>query len=171
MVGPLSAITYDPDVVMVYGDPFAINWLCLNAKHLDGKTIQSNFDGIDSCVYEMVNTMNREDYQVCFPDCGEIVRARAKQTDAVFCIPLAKLQDFMNCVFTFGEGFAFNFEVQYEYPLDYTRPPFYNERPRPVGARHRDGLGAGVRARSRPRIIGRPPGQTMRPANPAARKR
>ena len=127
VVGPLSAITYDPDVVMVYGDPFAINWLCLNAKHLDGKTIQSNFDGIDSCVYEMVNTMNREDYQVCFPDCGEIVRARAKQTDAVFCIPLAKLQDFMNCVFTFGEGFAFNFEVQYEYPLDYTRPPFYNE--------------------------------------------
>lgn len=127
VVGPLSTITYDPDVVMVYGDPFAINWLCLNAKHLDGKTIQSNFDGIDSCVYEMVNTMNREDYQVCFPDCGEIVRARAKQTDAVFCIPLAKLQDFMNCVFTFGEGFAFNFEVQYEYPLDYTRPPFYNE--------------------------------------------
>ena len=128
VIGPLSTITYEPDVVMVYGDPFAINWLCLNAKHLDGKTIASNFDGIDSCVYEMVNTMTRQDYQICFPDCGEIVRARTKQSDAVFCIPGSKLQQFMNCVMTFGKDqFTYNFEIQYEYPLDYTRPPFYNE--------------------------------------------
>lgn len=128
VVGPLSTIAYEPDVVMVYGDPFKINWLCLNAKHLDGKTIESAFDGIDSCVYEMVNTMNKQDYQVCFPDCGEIVRARAKHTDATFCIPGAKLEEFMNCVMTWGtDGFKYNFEIQYEYPLDYTRPPFYNE--------------------------------------------
>lgn len=128
VVGPLSTIDYEPDVVLAYGDPFKINWLCLNAKHLDAKTIQSEFDGIDSCVYEMVNTMNRQDYQVCFPDCGEIVRARAKQSDAVFCIPQAKLNEFADCVMTWGiSSFPFNFEIQYEYPLDYTRPPFYNK--------------------------------------------
>lgn len=128
VVAPLSSISFDPDVVMVYADPFKINWLCLNAKHLDGKVVETHIDGIDSCVYEMVNTMTLQDYQVCFPDCGEIVRARAKQTDAVFTIPSSKLQEFMDCVTTWGQqDFTFNFEVQYEYPVDYTRPPFYNE--------------------------------------------
>lgn len=123
VIGPLSKIDYDPDVVMIYGDPFKINSLFMQAKHLDAKTISSNFDGIDSCVYELVNTMTREDYQVAFPDPGEIVRARTKQTDAVFCVPNKKLQEFMECMMTT----SFNFEIQFEYPLDYSRPGFYND--------------------------------------------
>lgn len=85
-------------------------------------------DGIDSCVYELVNTMDRNNYQVCFPDCGEVVRARTKQIDATFCIPASKLQGFMDCACGWGvSGFGFNFEAQYDYALDYSRPPFYNE--------------------------------------------
>lgn len=127
VVAPLSTCDFDPDVVMVYADPFKINWLCLIAKRLEAKTVQSNFDGINSCVYEMVNTMSRQEYQICFPDPGEIVRARTKQTDAVFTIPSSKLDEFMNCAMTWGvNSFSFAFENQFEYPVDYTRPPFYN---------------------------------------------
>ena len=71
VIAPLSTMDFEPDVVLVWGDPYKINWLCLIAKRLEATTIVSNFDGIDSCVYEMVNTMSRDSYQVCFPDCGE----------------------------------------------------------------------------------------------------
>ena len=128
VVAPLSTMDFEPDVVLAWGDPYKINWMCLIAKRLDATTIVSNFDGIDSCVYEMVNTMDRNNYQVCFPDCGEVVRARTKQTDATFCIPASKLQAFMDCACGWGvSGFGFNFEAQYDYALDYSRPPFYNE--------------------------------------------
>ena len=128
VVAPLSTMDFEPDVVLAWGDPYKINWMCLIAKRLDATTIVSNFDGIDSCVYELVNTMDRNNYQVCFPDCGEVVRARTKQTDATFCIPASKLQAFMDCACGWGvSGFGFNFEAQYDYALDYSRPPFYNE--------------------------------------------
>lgn len=125
VIGPMTSIDYEPDVVMAWGDPFKMNWMCLVAKSLDAKTITSEFDGIDSCIYEIVNTMTKQDYQVAFPDPGEIVRARTKHTDACFCIPGSKLDDFMTKAMNFN--MKYNFEVQYEYPLDYSRPPFYNE--------------------------------------------
>ncbi len=128
VVAPLSTMDFEPDVVLAWGDPYKINWMCLIAKRLEATTIVSNFDGIDSCVYEMVNTMNRDNYQVCFPDCGEVVRARTLQTDATFCIPGSKLQAFMDCACGWGvTAFGYNFEAQYEYALDYSRPAFYNE--------------------------------------------
>ncbi len=128
IIAPLSTMDFEPDVVLAWGDPYKINWLCLIAKRLEATTIVSNFDGIDSCVYEMVNTMNRDSYQVCFPDCGEVVRARTLQTDATFCIPASKLQAFMDCACGWGvTGFGYNFEAQYEYAVDYARPAFYNE--------------------------------------------
>ena len=128
VIAPLSTMDFEPDVVLVWGDPYKINWLCLIAKRLEATTIVSNFDGIDSCVYEMVNTMSRDSYQVCFPDCGEVVRARTLQTDATFCIPASKLQAFMDCACGWGvTGFGYNFEAQYEYAVDYARPAFYNE--------------------------------------------
>ena len=68
--------------------------------------------------------MDRNNYQVCFPDCGEVVCARTKQTDAMFCIPASKLQAFMDCACGWGvSGLGFNFEAQYGYALDYSRPP------------------------------------------------
>ncbi len=128
VIAPLSTMDFEPNVVLAWGDPYKINWLCLIAKRLEATTIVSNFDGIDSCVYEMVNTMSRDAYQVCFPDCGEVVRARTLQTDATFCIPASKLQAFMDCACTWGvTGFGYNFEAQYEYAVDYARPAFYNE--------------------------------------------
>ncbi len=128
VIAPLSTMDFEPDVVLAWGDPYKINWLCLIAKRLEATTIVSNFDGIDSCVYEMVNTMSRDSYQVCFPDCGEVVRARTLQTDATFCIPASKLQAFMDCACGWGiTGFGYNFEAQYEYAVDYARPAFYNE--------------------------------------------
>lgn len=124
VVGPLSTIDYVPDVTLVYGDPFAINWCGLIAKYLKGNVVSSRHDGIDSCCYEMHDTMVEDDYKITFPDCGEIVRARTKFTDAVFSIPASKLEEYMEASQTY---MGYNFEIQFEYPVDYSRPPFYNQ--------------------------------------------
>ena len=123
VVGPLSTIDYLPDVTLVYGDPYAINWAGMIAKYEGGKVISSRHDGIDSCCYEMHDTMTDDDYKVCFPDCGEIVRARTKMTDAVLCIPASKLESYMQAT---HESTKYNFEVQFEYPVDFGHLGFYS---------------------------------------------
>jgi len=125
VIGPIAKLDFEPDVTMIWADPFAINWCALVAKSLDAKVITPEFDGIDSCIYEVVNTIEKQDYQIAIPDPGEIVRARTKMTDLTFTIPGAKLNEFIEKAMNFN--MKFNFEVQYEYPLDYSRPPFYNE--------------------------------------------
>lgn len=128
VIGPLSQIDFVPDVTMVYGDPFAINWCGLIAKYLKGNVVTSRHDGIDSCCYEMHDTMVEDDYKITFPDCGEIVRARTKFTDAVFTIPASKLDEYIEATQDYGATrMTYNFEAQFEYPVDYKRPPFYNQ--------------------------------------------
>jgi uncharacterized protein (DUF169 family) len=127
VVAPLSTMTFDPDVILVYGTPFQINYCCLCAKNTRPGTFTTEIDGIDSCVYELVGVMRDNDYKVCLPDPGEVVRARTDMTEVTFAMPGSKFDDFVEGYKGYGSMMGFDsFKAQYEVAMDFERPPFYN---------------------------------------------
>jgi len=51
ITGPLRAITFEPDMVMVYSNAGQLREMIGIAKNIEKTTIKSEFDPIDSCAY------------------------------------------------------------------------------------------------------------------------
>ena len=127
VTAPLAKVSFEPDVVLVYGDTEQINFLTLMAKSVTGKRVSAEHDGIDSCIYSTVKPFQTNEYTVVFPDIGERERAQARTDEMIFASPAAKIAavtDSLRETMDMGIGLsARNVELAF----DHSRPPFYND--------------------------------------------
>jgi uncharacterized protein (DUF169 family) len=127
VVCPLETADFEPDVVVIYGNVAQINLLVLLHKTLTGKRMKVELDGIDSCIYSTVVPYLSGDFGFTMADPGERHRAMAREDEAEFTVPIAKLDEFMAGLETFDARGVNCGPGGIELPLDHPRPPFYDE--------------------------------------------
>ena len=125
VTAPLAKVTFEPDVVMVYGDTAQINHLIRCVKGVTGAYVKSEFDGIDSCIYATVCPFQSGEYRVTFPDPGDRERARAGDDEVILSFPAGKLAELVpEVVASDSRGMGHDFS-RMELDFDFWRPPFY----------------------------------------------
>lgn len=90
---PLERAAFDPDVVLVYGNPAQIARLVQGALYRQGGAITSTFIGRNSCGAELVAPYLTRRCQVVVPGSGERVFALTQDHEMCFAIPWECLDD------------------------------------------------------------------------------
>ncbi len=126
VLAPLTTATFEPDVILVYGDPAQLRQLLVGVKTSGDTPLQAEFDPIDSCAYAVVPVLETGRYTITVPDPGEHARAAVADDEMIFSIPGAKvgaLVDAMKRSEEMTRGMPWN---DIEMRPDFPRPDFYD---------------------------------------------
>ena len=89
VVGPLSRIDFDPDSVLVYGNPAQILRLVNAALYQDGGALASEFSGRADCTDLIIKPDRTGQPQVVLPCYGDRVFAMTADHEMAFTFPFA----------------------------------------------------------------------------------
>ena len=90
---PLEKASFVPDVILAYcGSVTQVRDLIAGAKRATGKLVQTSFDYMDSCVYSFFRSHYEREFNVTFPDPGEMGRACCPENEIIFSIPYEKME-------------------------------------------------------------------------------
>jgi uncharacterized protein (DUF169 family) len=126
VLGPLDAVTYEPDVVLVYATPAQLRQLLMAVKMNGDAPMHADFDPIDSCAYSIIPVLETGEYRITVPDPGEYARAAVADDEMIFSIPGAKLAGTVEALQRMAEmqrGMPYG---EIEMKPDFTRPEFYD---------------------------------------------
>jgi uncharacterized protein (DUF169 family) len=123
---PLSKATFKPDIVLVYSNPAQLRGMIIAAFNENKGNINSDFYMIDSCMYSIVPSIQKNEYRVTVPDPGEYERAMTGEDEMIFSIPAKRLEEFMKALIeNDSRGFGYRRFFMDMRP-DFPRPPFYD---------------------------------------------
>lgn len=124
--GPLNRIDFEPDVVLVFGNPAQVMRLVTGALWVSGGYIHSRFSGRTDCADEVIETMKTGKPQVILPCYGDRIFAQTQDHEMAFSFPYAFAQTLVDGLEGTHKG-----GVRYPIPnyLRYTGtfPPSYEE--------------------------------------------
>ena len=95
-VAPLQKNVFEPDLILIYGNPAQISRLVQGALYHRGGAITSSFMGRNSCTSELVAPMVKDQCQVIVPGSGERVFALTQDTEMCFSFPVSWLKDIVS---------------------------------------------------------------------------
>jgi len=94
---PLKTANFDPDVVMVYCNPYQCKQLLLAAGWEQGRDVTSTVTGhAGTCLYTFVPAIQTGEYQVTVPCGGDYKRAACAEDQLIFTAPKGKLESLMS---------------------------------------------------------------------------
>jgi uncharacterized protein (DUF169 family) len=88
---PLNKATFEPDVVMIYGNSLQIAQLIFARTWIDGYEIRCRMSAQGACVHAVVPVLQTGECQVAFPCLGDRRRAGAQDDEVIFSAPVQKL--------------------------------------------------------------------------------
>ncbi|MEW5723374.1 MAG: DUF169 domain-containing protein [Thermodesulfobacteriota bacterium] len=91
LLGPLSAVDFEPDLVLVYGNPAQIVRLVQAALYQAGGAVQSQFSGRCACAQEFIHPFLTQKCNVILPAQGERLFALTADDEMAFSIPRNEL--------------------------------------------------------------------------------
>jgi uncharacterized protein (DUF169 family) len=122
---PLSAATFEPDVVVIYSNTAQLRnmLLPLHFTSQDGEVDHCFFPPV--CAYLVVSVMKTGRYMVALPDFGEYERALASDDEIILSVPKAKMKEFMEGQMKRAKGEFGGSHLNYAMLPDFPQPPFY----------------------------------------------
>ena len=118
---PLSRASFEPDVVVVYGNTNQLRCLLSAVKYKDGYLAQSTLDPSGACFQSTVPVLQKGECQVAVPCGGDRAHAMAQDDEIIFSLPTRKLEDLMyglRVMDEAGRGYTrFAPDMRPEYPL------------------------------------------------------
>lgn len=127
VVAPLFKAAFEPDIILIYSNTMQLNTMIRAIKQTSGRYVKSEFDCFDSCTHATVTPIQTGEYKITVPDPGDVERARAGKDEMILSVPIPKLESFMEGL-RILEKFGMDYRsAPYCMPLDFERPPFYNE--------------------------------------------
>ncbi len=93
LAAPLQRADFEPDVVVVYGNSAQVMRLVVAALYKQGGRIHSSFAGRIDCADEVIETMQKNDYQVVLPCNGDRIFAQTQDDEMAFTIPASKIDE------------------------------------------------------------------------------
>jgi uncharacterized protein (DUF169 family) len=124
---PLRAASFVPDVVLIYANAAQLRSMLLAIKYKDKSTVNFQLDPINSCVYAVVDTMLKSQYQVALPCAGEHYRAMPGEDELIFSVPADKMEELTSELAQaekMKSGYTY---ASFEMRPDFPRPEFYKE--------------------------------------------
>ena len=88
---PLATATFEPDLVMIYGDSAQVQQLLMARIWIDGNDIAPRLSGQGACVMSVTPTMLTGECYVAFPCPGDRRRAFAQDDELIFSAPTEML--------------------------------------------------------------------------------
>jgi uncharacterized protein (DUF169 family) len=120
IVSPLSRATFEPDVIVVYGDPAQTMRMGLGALHMKGGVLSATFSGRLGCTQLIVRPIKTGECQFILPGMGERMYAATQDHEMAFAIPKVKLDEFMDGLRGTHKG-----GLRYPIPTFLRYPPIY----------------------------------------------
>lgn len=93
LLAPLNRADFEPDVVLIYGNPGQTVRLIQAALYKEGGKIESHFMGRAACGAEIVTPLLTKKCNVIVPGGGEKVFAQTGDDEMVFAAPKEKIDD------------------------------------------------------------------------------
>jgi uncharacterized protein (DUF169 family) len=125
LVAPLNRTSFDPDVLMVYGNPAQIMRLIQGSLYNEGGTIQSSSMGRLGCA-GIITVMKTNQCRYAVPGNGDRIFGMTQDWEMAFLMPAAMVDTVM-------DGVAKSHKVGIRYPItsffdfEATFPPSYQE--------------------------------------------
>lgn len=126
LVAPLNRTAFEPDLLVVYGNPAQIMRLIHGALYHQGGAIQSSSTGRLGCA-AMITVMKNDDCRYLVPGNGDRVFGMTQDYEMTFLIPASKIE-------TVLDGLAKTHKVGVRYPItsffnfQATFPPHYQQQ-------------------------------------------
>ncbi len=126
LVAPLSRTAFEPDLIMVYGNPAQVMRLIHGALHNQGGAIQSSAMGRLGCA-TIITAIKKDACRYLVPGNGDRVFGMTQDYEMSFIIPNSKID-------TVLEGLAQTHKAGVRYPItsffnfEATFPPKYQEQ-------------------------------------------
>lgn len=95
VTAPLEAASFEPDILMLYGNPAVMTHIMLAKNWLDGKDILSTMTGHAACVYYVVPALKEHQWRMSIPCGGDLRRTGCDDYSMVFSAPAAALGDLL----------------------------------------------------------------------------
>lgn len=92
LVAPIHRADFEPDVIVVYGNPAQIARLIQATVCRTGDPVISSSFGRSACAQEIVRTILSDQCQFVLAGGGERVVAQAQDHEAVFAVPMSKVE-------------------------------------------------------------------------------
>src|SRR5262249_9538167 len=93
LVAPLDRAAFEPDVVVLYGNPAQVMRLTQAALWKSGGRLASSFQGRIVCADIIVTTMQTGQPQVILPCSGDRIFGQTQDHEMAFAIPWARMAD------------------------------------------------------------------------------
>jgi uncharacterized protein (DUF169 family) len=116
----LKTTTFEPDLIMIYGDSAQLNLLLLAREYKEGYNLKCALCGHAACVYAVVPAVQSGECQVAAPCRGDRYRAMAGDDEMIFTLPRQRLEDLMaglRHVTSTGSTLPHGYSFQPEYSL------------------------------------------------------
>ena len=104
VVAPLHRAAFDPDVVVIYGNPAQVVRMVQGALYNEGGYVESRFAGRGACGGEITVPLTQQKYNVIAPGGGERVFALTSDDEMAFAVPSSKFQSFIEGVIATHKG-------------------------------------------------------------------
>ena len=117
---PLTSAAFEPDVVVIYGNPAQVTQLVLAAEFKDGRDLTCTISGRAACVYAVVPVLQSGKFQVTLPCPGDRQKAAAQDDEIIFSAPKDRMAELMEGLRARDEhmrGQPTPFTLRAEYPL------------------------------------------------------
>ena len=89
---PLSKVSFEPDVVVIYCNSAQLAQLVFARTWLDGRDIQCRIAAQGACVHATVPVVQRGECQIALPCLGDRGFAFAQDDEIIFSAPMAKIE-------------------------------------------------------------------------------
>ncbi|HAK40554.1 MAG TPA: hypothetical protein DCM24_01975, partial [Synergistaceae bacterium] len=124
VTAPLSGISFEPDVVLIYCNPAQLTVLLMGINWIDGKDAEVRLSGHSACLFALVPAYEEQKYCVASPCFGDRRRAIAQDDEIIFSFPAGKLEDLVESMKALkkervGFPIRFSMEEEYEMPQSY----------------------------------------------------
>ncbi|MGC8959408.1 MAG: DUF169 domain-containing protein [Chloroflexia bacterium] len=96
VVAPLSRATFEPEVILLYGNPAQVLRLVIAALYRQGGRLEASFSGRLDCADILVGTPRRGTPQVILPCYGDRIFGQTQDEELAFALPPAALPDLLD---------------------------------------------------------------------------
>ena len=123
---PLSEITFEPDLILLYCEPAQLTEILIAVNGIDGNDICSRLSGYAACVYSIVLPIKNNDFQVSVPCNGDRTKSMTQDDELIFSFPVRKIEYLVKGLeLRSKNGTNYNLGL----PLKSTPPAEYELRP------------------------------------------
>ncbi len=126
VVAPLAGVNFEPDILLLYGDPSKIHEVLSAKNWLDGKDPRPALSGNAACIYAIAPAMKDKVWQFTIPCLGDIRRAACDSCDMIFSAPIEVMDGLLEglrAAHKTGKGLPRQPNMSIEYPQN----PWYME--------------------------------------------